>query len=368
MGPTGVIIAESPMPSSLPARGARHADAVATRPRPVSTVTAMARTPSRSAPAARLSEIELPPLDPDSRVWPDRGVRANGADLCIRHAPALVEDAEPALLVHGLGGSALNWTDFAGQLRTRLDVEMIDLPGHGYSGPSPRRNYSLAEHARTVIAYLDRSARGPVHLVGNSMGGEISLRVAAQRPDLVRTLTLISPAVPDVRRLRLHPLKANPLMVLLVLPGLGGAALRRIGRASAESRVRGSMRIVLADPSRYPAQRLAQDVTETEDRAAMAWANEAMLRSMRGLAMNQLFRARSTWAAIGRVQAPTLVLSGDQDKLVAPDLAGYVAAAVPDSRVLVLTDIGHTAMMEDPQTSARAFFGLLEDAAAVARS
>jgi pimeloyl-ACP methyl ester carboxylesterase len=174
--------------------------------------------------------------------------------------------------------------------------------------------------------------------------------------------------VPDVRRLRLHPLKANPLMVLLVLPGLGGAALRRIGRASAESRVRGTMRIVLADPSRYPAQRLAQDVTETEDRAAMAWANEAMLRSMRGLAMNQLFRARSTWAAIGRVQAPTLVLSGDQDKLVAPDLAGYVAAAVPDSRVLVLTDIGHTAMMEDPQTSARAFFGLLEDAAAVARS
>jgi len=328
----------------------------------------MARTPSRSAPAARLSDIELPPLDPNSRLWPDRGVRANGVDLCIRHAAALVEDAEPALLVHGLGGSALNWTDFAGQLRARLDVEMIDLPGHGYSGPPPRRDYSLTAHTRTVIAYLERSTRGPVHLVGNSMGGAISLKVAADRPDLVRTLTLISPAVPDVRRLRAHPLKANPLMALLVLPGLGGAALRRIGRASAESRVRGTMRIVLADPSRYPEQRLAQDVAEAEDRTAMAWANEAMLRSTRALAVNQFLRARPTWAAIRRVQAPTLVLWGDQDKLVAPDLAGFVAAAVADSRVLVLTDVGHTAMMEDPQTSARAFFGLVEDAVAAVRS
>lgn len=324
----------------------------------------MPRIPSRSAPAARLSDTELPPLEPDSRLWPDRGVRANGVDLCIRHAPALVEGAEPALLVHGLGGSSLNWTDLAGQLRTRLDVEMVDLPGHGYSGPPPRRDYSLASHARTLIAYLERSARGPVHLVANSMGGAISLRVAAERPDLVRTLTLISPAVPDVRRLRAHPLKANPLMALLILPGLGSVALRRLGRASAESRVRATLRIVLADPSRYPEQRLAQDVTETEDRTAMAWANEAMLRSMRALAINQFLRARRTWVAIGRVQAPTLVLWGDEDKLVAPDLAGFVAAAVADSRVLVLPGTGHVAMMEDPQTTARAVLGLIEDAAA----
>ncbi len=63
-----------------------------------------------------------------------------------------------------------------------------------------------------------------------------------------------------------------------------------------------------------------------------------------------------------RITAPTLVLWGDTDRLVAPDLAPYVAAAIPDSRLLVLDDIGHTAMMEDPVATARAMIALLDDA------
>jgi pimeloyl-ACP methyl ester carboxylesterase len=62
------------------------------------------------------------------------------------------------------------------------------------------------------------------------------------------------------------------------------------------------------------------------------------------------------------IAAPTLVIWGDTDRLVAPDLAGFVAAAIPDSRQLVLENMGHTAMMEDPVTTARAILGLLEDA------
>jgi pimeloyl-ACP methyl ester carboxylesterase len=62
-----------------------------------------------------------------------------------------------------------------------------------------------------------------------------------------------------------------------------------------------------------------------------------------------------------RIKAPTLVVWGDTDRLVAPDLAPYVAGAIPDSRLLFLRDIGHTAMMEDPRTTARAILALLED-------
>jgi pimeloyl-ACP methyl ester carboxylesterase len=323
----------------------------------------MARPPSRIAPTARLSDAALPSLDPGSPVWPDRTVRAGGVELCVRHAPAEAADAQPALLVHGLGGSALNWTDLAGLLRSRLDVECLDLPGHGYSGPAPQRKYSQGAHTRAVLAYLERSGRGPVHLVGNSMGGAISLRVAAARPDLVRTLTLISPAVPDVRRLRAHPLKHNPLMALLALPGLGGVALRRVNRAAVEPRVRAVLQLCFGDPARYPQTRFEQDVREARDRAGMPWANEAMLRSMRGLAWDQFVRSGKVWAAIGTVQAPTLVVWGSRDRLVAPDLAPYVAAAIGDSRQLVLDGLGHVAMMEDPVTCARAVLALIEDAA-----
>jgi pimeloyl-ACP methyl ester carboxylesterase len=56
------------------------------------------------------------------------------------------------------------------------------------------------------------------------------------------------------------------------------------------------------------------------------------------------------------------VLWGAEDKLVAADLAPFVAAAIPDSRLLVLDDVGHTAMMEKPPITARAVLGLIEDA------
>jgi pimeloyl-ACP methyl ester carboxylesterase len=323
----------------------------------------MAKSPSRVAPRARLSDAELPPLDPDSPVWPARTVPVGGVDLTVRHAEALVAGAEPALLVHGLGGSANNWTDLAGLLRSRLDVEAIDLPGHGQSGPAPDRDYSQRALTRTVIGYLETSGRGPVHLVGNSMGGAIALSVASRRPDLVRTLSLVSPAVPDVRRLRVHPLKQDPRMALLVVPGIGGMALRRLGRVAVDVRVKATIALVFADPRRYPATRLAQDVAETTERMALPWANEAMLRSTRGLVRVQFLRARAAWQEMRAVTAPTLVLWGDTDRLVAPDLAGFVAAAIPDSRLLVLEHVGHTAMMEDPLTTARAILGLVDDAA-----
>jgi pimeloyl-ACP methyl ester carboxylesterase len=313
---------------------------------------------------ARLSDAGLPPLDPDSPPWPRHAVSVDGVEVNVTRAEPTGEDAEPALFVHGLGGSTDNWTDLAGLLRARLDIEAIDLLGHGRTGPSPNGDYSQRAHARLVVRYLEQSGRGPVHLVGNSMGGAVSLRVASERPDLVRTLTLISPAIPDVRRLRAHPLRHEPRMALLVVPGIGGMALRRLGKVAVEARVKATIALCFADPSRYPQARLEHDIAEAGERMRLPWANQAMLRSMRGLALMQFTQARSTWAAIRRVTAPTLVLWGDTDRLVAPDLAEHLAAGIAQSRLLVLRDIGHTAMMEDPVTTARAILALLEDNAA----
>ena len=67
------------------------------------------------------------------------------------------------------------------------------------------------------------------------------------------------------------------------------------------------------------------------------------------------------------ISAPTLVLWGDEDKLVAADLAPFVAGAIPDARLLVLDHVGHVAMMEDPQTAARATLALIEDCRPAAR-
>jgi len=319
------------------------------------------RPATRSVPVARLAAVETLCAEDVATMWPGRSVDVHGQQLFVRSTPPLSAQAEPALFVHGLGGSAANWTDLAGLLRTHLDIQAIDLPGFGRSGPSPANDYSLPAHARTVIAYLERSERGPVHLVANSMGGAVSIRVAARRPDLIRSLTLISPAVPDIR-LRIHALRNDWRMALMVVPRLGDAAMRRIAStASPEQRVKATIALCFADRTRYDPRRLAEAVSEAEARMANAWTNDAFLRSLRGLARSQLTQGKQGWADLAKITAPTLVVWGDTDRLVAPDLAPYVAGAIADSRLLELDDIGHTAMMEDPVTTARAIAALLED-------
>jgi pimeloyl-ACP methyl ester carboxylesterase len=325
-------------------------------------------------PEARLSDVELPQLNGDSDRWPGRTVRVAGVDLHVRTTPG-PEGAERALLIHGLGGSATNWTDFAALLSSRLEVEAIDLPGFGLSGPSVDGAYSIAMQASTVIAYLDRSKRtpsdapgawrGPVHLVGNSMGGLIAIQVAALRPDLVRTLTLISPAVPDLSVTRSQPMKNDWRIALVVVPGLGEYGARRLARADVEVRVKGTLGVCFADPTRYPAHRVNQDIEDVAARTAeQPWASKALLKATRALARVQYFQRRATWNRMRIIAAPTLVLWGDEDRLVAPDLAPQVAAAIPGARLRIFENTGHAAMMERPVESARAFFGLLEDVAA----
>ena len=321
----------------------------------------MPKPPTRTAAAATVSNEPLASRD-DIELWPGSQVTLeSGRSVHVRTTPG-GPDAEPALFVHGLSGSAANWTDFAGLLRERLAVDAIDLPGHGRSEPPPRNRYSLDDFAAVVISYLDESGRGPVHLVGNSMGGAISILVASRRPDLVRTLTLISPAVPD-NRPRIYALKSDPRVALLAIPILGERLVRRFNtRVAVEVRARGTIKLCFADADRYPTARFDEAVSEAKYRADLPWAESSVLRSMRALVRSQLLGGRAAWSAMRSITAPTLVLWGDTDRLVAPDLAPFVAAAIPEARLLVLDDIGHTAMMEDPETSARAFLGLLQHA------
>jgi pimeloyl-ACP methyl ester carboxylesterase len=323
------------------------------------------KPPSRTAPLAALSDTALAPRDDSIHIWPGRHVEVGATRVHVRTTPSDDPAAEPALFVHGLGGSAHNWTDFAGVLRHRYAVEAIDLPGHGRSGPARHKDYPLDAHADVVIRYLEQSGRGPVHVAANSMGGAVSVQVAARRPDLVRTLTLISPALPD-NRIRAFPLRNDPRAALIVVPGVGELALRHYNRRySVEARVRGTIALCFADPKRYPAERLREAIAEQRARMSMPWAETAVARSTRGLASAQFLRARVGWATLRKLTMPTLVVWGDTDRLVAPDLAPYVAAAIPQSRLLVMEGVGHTAMMELPEQTARAMLALTEDAAAL---
>ncbi|MFX5610710.1 alpha/beta hydrolase, partial [Acinetobacter baumannii] len=97
----------------------------------------------------------------------------------------------PVLLLHGLGSSARDWEYQLPALLGRYRLLVPDLRGHGRSG-KPRGGYSMAGFAEDCAALLDRLGCGPVHLVGISMGGMIGFQLACDRPDLLRSLTIVN--------------------------------------------------------------------------------------------------------------------------------------------------------------------------------
>ena len=282
--------------------------------------------------------------------WPGSLETVGATTLNVRRAPATSPDAEPAVLVHGLGGSATNWTDLMGLLQDRLDSAAIDLPGFGWSPPPPGHDYSLAAHARAVIGFLEAEGTTPVHLFGNSLGGTVSVLVAAARPDLVRTLTLVSPALPVLR-----PRMSNAHLPALAAPWVGQRLARRLGRFPVESRVKATLALCFADPSRVPPERFAEAVEEADRRARLDHESDAMIASLRSLIVAYLRRRPfSLWDEAAHITAPTLLVYGLRDKLVDPRTSTRAARTIPDARLMLLPDSGHVAQMEHPDAVASA--------------
>lgn len=283
-------------------------------------------------------------------AWPGRFEPAGPATVHVRRAPATSERAEPAVLVHGLGGSATNWTDLMGLLQDRLDSAAPDLPGFGWSPPPAGDDYGLDAHARMVTDLIEGEGRAPVHLLGNSLGGTVATIVAARRPDLVRTLTLVSPALPVLR-----PRVSNAHLPALAAPWVGQRLARRLGRYPVEARVRATLALCFADPGRVAPQRFAEAIAEAERRARLAHESDAMLLSLRSLLVAYLSRRPlSLWRTAGQVRVPTLLVYGLKDRLVDPRTAARAARVIPASRLVLLPDSGHVAQMEHPHEVARA--------------
>jgi len=312
-------------------------------------------SPSRYSTADAAADPDgLAPLDSLQPPWPGHVEVLGGHEVHLRRTPG-PGGATPAVFVHGLGGSASNWTDLAGLLAPLMPGVAVDLPGFGRSAPPPQRVYSVSTSADVVVALLEET--GPAHLFGNSMGGAVSILVAARRPDLVRTLTLISPAVPDLRP---DPQRvSDPRLPLAYLPVVGGFFRRQLQASTPKERAEALIRLCFADPDRVPEHRITQAVTEARERGDQSWAAEALGRSFGALMQSWLtLPGRSLWSEAAKVAAPTLVVWGAQDRLVSVDRGPRLVSVLQRGRLLVLNRVGHVAQMEQPLTVARAVVSL----------
>lgn len=321
-----------------------------------------------AASDARLADSALPSPPPVAAPSPpgrfvvidDRGVYLRSARSADGAAP---DPTLPVTLyVHGLAGNSTNFDTLGTVLAGHTQGFAVDLPGFGRSDPPPGEHYSLADDADLLAAVIDRISPDAVHVVGNSLGGMVSIALAARHPDKVRTLSLISPAVPDLRLT--GDRGADPRLGILLAPGTTGLALRRLSGISPLDRARGMAALCYGDPSGLTSGDIEAAATELGWRYPLPWAHTATVFSLRALMRSYLRPGRTSFrATTRRITAPALVIWGTEDRLVDCSLAPATAAALHDARLLVLSGCGHVAQMEQPTITARAILALWQDTA-----
>jgi pimeloyl-ACP methyl ester carboxylesterase len=250
------------------------------------------------------------------------------------------------LLIHGLGGSTLNWLDVAPRLAARNRVLAIDLVGFGHT-PAAARKSDLETNRALIDAFLREVVGEPAVLVGNSMGGLLSMLEALAAPDRVRALVLVNPAIPKPLGLRIDRI-AGAFVASFALPRLGERWLRRrAARLGPEGTVREVLAMVDLPESKMSQKSFDAHVELVKQRASMPWAERSLVQAARSLLVF-LARPKQLYGVLDDIRAPVLLIHGHKDRLVPLTAAHAMHKARPEWTFRDLEDIGHVPMLEVP--------------------
>jgi len=250
------------------------------------------------------------------------------------------------LLVHGLGGHTISWEPVASDIAERLHatVTAVDLPGFGLTRVPAGRRATLGTHGRLVRELLERS--GPAAVVGNSMGGALGVGLAARHPDLVRALVLVDPALP---RPAVNPSQWRFMARLAptMVPQLGSRVLAARARLLGPDRlVDETLALSLCQPERLDPALRRRLVDLATTRQSFPEAPAAYAESARALFW---YLTRGMRADEARVTAPTLIVHGEDDRLVPLAAARALVARRPQFALAVIEDCGHVPQLEVPE-------------------
>jgi esterase len=232
--------------------------------------------------------------------------------------------ATPVLIVHGLFGSARNWGAIAKRLSARGPVLAVDMRNHGESPRGARNGYPemAGDLAEVIVA-----EGAPMDVIGHSMGGKAAMRLALERPDLVRRLVVADIAPVGYGHSQAHHIAA---MRALRLDGLESRAEadRRLAERIDDPALRAFFLQSLDLKAEPPRWRLNLDVLEAEMERIIGWPDPAGLPPFEG---------------------PVLFLSGGESDYVGAEHRDGIKALFPRARFARIPGAGHWLHAEKPK-------------------
>jgi pimeloyl-ACP methyl ester carboxylesterase len=261
-------------------------------------------------------------------------------------------DGPVIVCVHGLGGSAVNWTAIAPLLTGTCRVLAPDLAGHGLT-QSLGRGTDVAANQALLHRFITSVTGSPVILMGNSMGGMISLLEASAAPAAVAGLILVDPALPFVPA-RPDPLVAT-MFALYLAPGVRRAMQARRSRQAPAALVESILRLCCADSSRVAPEIIARHVEVAAQRAGFPGIEADFAAAVRSVVRTVGYpHGRAYGRRIRSVTCPVLLIHGTADRLVPVAAARAAVRANPAWLLREFGGVGHVPQLEVPQDTAGA--------------
>jgi len=264
------------------------------------------------------------------------GVRLHYRDEGLREGP-------PVVLLHANYASLFMWEPWVRALEDRYRVLRLDLPAHGLTGPEPTGDYSLERIQRLFEAFVDAKGLQSFVVAGTSIGGTVAMRYAAEHPERVQRLILVSPGSLEPRvRGRTTPAEVPQIADLLtyVMP-------------------KAFTRFMLTNDYGDPAR--VTDAVVDEWHAM--WMREGNRAAMLGLLRQYV--SGGVEEKITAVRAPVLLMWGEKNKRVPLALAYETRDLLvnsPQVELAVLEGVGHMLVQEAPLESAALVSAYLESA------
>ncbi|WP_035759297.1 alpha/beta fold hydrolase [Granulicoccus phenolivorans] len=239
-------------------------------------------------------------------------------------------EGHPLILIHGSGPGATGWSNFSpniAELAKDFRVFAIDLPGWGKSSPRPAAEYNHPEVVSQFITALDL---GAVALVGNSMGGMVSLAMAARHPEQVSHLITMGPGSGGVT----------------IMDPAGGLSegLKILYRGYADPTPENFELTVEVMTYNTPKE-IA--IPLSKQRAANAQANPEHLKNwLEGSAGGPPLRYGASDQELASITAPALLVHGRDDRVVTFEHTLRLVKLIPNSRAYLINRCGHWAQLE----------------------
>ncbi|MGH7903388.1 MAG: alpha/beta fold hydrolase [Candidatus Dormibacteraceae bacterium] len=280
--------------------------------------------------------------------------RVRVGDLEIHHTRG--GRGSPLLLVHGLGSSGyIEWRYNLADLARHHRVLAPDLPGFGRSD-KPRTRYGVPFFARTLDAYMERLRLRSAAVVGASLGGRVAIELALQRPARVSRLVLVNSLGLGRPRVRLYyPLMMMPrvgeAVMGLVREGVRRAPLEVVRRVAA--RHLGAR----ADAGHLIDEGYLADIRELHSQRGFG---EAYLATVRSLArLGSAVHNRDLADRLARLDKPVMLIWGADDPLFPVEHALAAHRLIPDSRLEIVENAGHSPQAERPDDFNRLLRGFV---------